>query len=66
LYGGYKLFLSKDSFEVMGVDYGISPFRIDILLFSKSIYFGAKTTRMEPNDKVKLREVFRLSCLPLD
>jgi len=36
----YKLFLSKDWFEVMRVDCSIANillFRIDILLFSKSI-----------------------------
>ena len=40
----------------MKVDYSIvsiPPFRIDILLSSKSIQFGAKMTRMEPNDKVE-------------
>jgi len=40
LYGGCKLFLSEDGFEVVRVDCGmasISPFRIDIPLSSESI-----------------------------
>ena len=54
--------LSKDWFEVVRVDYEIAsipPFRIDIPLSSKSIWFGVKTTRIKPNDKVELREVLR-------
>ena len=38
-YGGYKLFLSEDWFEVVRVDCGIasiSPFRVDVLLSSSS------------------------------
>jgi len=52
----------------MEVDCGIAsipPFRIDILPFSKSIWFGAKMTRIEPNNKVKLREILRPLYLPL-
>jgi len=63
------LFLSEDGFEVVRVDCSIAsilPFRINILLSSESIWFGAKMTRMEPNDKIELRKVLRLSCLPLD
>ena len=59
---GYKLFLSEGWFEVVRVDCGIASilsFRIDILLFSESIQFGVKTTRIGPNDKVKLREILR-------
>ena len=61
------MFLSEDWFKVVRVDCSIASiplFRIDVPLSSKSIWFGAKTTRTEPDDKVKLREVFRLPCLP--
>jgi len=57
------LFLSEDRLEVMKVDCGIAsipPFRIDIPSSSESIWFGAKTTRMEPDDKVELEEVLGL------
>jgi len=67
-YGGCKLFLSEDRFEVVRVDCGIAsipPFRIDVLLSSESIWFGAKMTRAEPDDKVELGEVLRPLCLPL-
>ena len=60
MYRGYKLFLSEDRFEVMRVDCGIASillFRIDISLSSKSIQFGAKMTRLEPDDKIELGEV---------
>ena len=43
------MFLSKDWFEVIRVDYSIAsipPFRINILLFSESIWFDAKITRI--------------------
>ena len=53
----------------MKVDCGIASillFRIDILLFSKIIQFGAKTIRMEPDDKIELRKIFGPLCLPLD
>ena len=59
-YGGYKLFLSKDRLKVVKVDCGvvsIPPFRIDVPSFSKSVQFGAQTTKAEPDDKVKLEEV---------
>jgi len=68
LYGGCKLFLSEDRFEVVRVDCGIAsipPFRIDILLSSESIRFGAETTKAEPNDKVKLEEILGPLHLPL-
>jgi len=61
--------LSEDWFKAKRVDCGvasISLFRIDILLSSESIWFGAKITRTEPDDKVELREVLRLLHLPLD
>jgi len=60
--------LSEDGFEVVRIDCGIASiplFRIDIPLSSKSIQFGAKTTRMESDDKVELREVLRPLYLPL-
>ena len=50
LYRGHKLFLSEDWFEVVKV-------KINILLPSKSVWFGAKTTRMESNNKIELREI---------
>ena len=42
----------------------ISPFRIDIPLFSKSIQFCAKMTMAEPDDKVELGKVLGLPYLP--
>ena len=68
MYRGYKLFLSEDRFEVVKVDCDITsipPFRINVLLSSESIQFGAETTRVEPDDKVELGEVLRLPYLPL-
>jgi len=62
------LFLSEDSFEVVRVDYGIAsipPFKIDVLSFSESIWFGAEMTRVEPDDKVELEEVLGPPYLPL-
>ena len=61
--------LGEDWFEVVRVDCGIAsipPFKIDIPLSSESIQFGTKMTRMEPNDKVELREVLGPLHLPLD
>jgi len=55
-YRGYKLFLSEDKFEVVRVDCGIANipfFRIYIPLSSESVWFGAKITRIKPDDKVK-------------
>ena len=57
------MFLSEDGLEVVRVDCGVAsilPFRIDILLSSESIWFGAKTTRAEPDNKVELGEVLGL------
>ena len=68
MYRGCKLFLSEDRFEVVRVDCGIAsipPFRINITSSSESIWFGAETTRVEPDDKVELGEVLRPLCLPL-
>ena len=67
LYRGCKLLLSEDWFEVRRVNCSIasiSSFRVDILLSSKSIWFGAKITIAEPDDKVELREVLRPLHLP--
>ena len=61
------MFLSEDGLEVVRVDCGIASiplFRIDIPSSSESIWFGAKTTRAEFNDKVELREVLGLLYLP--
>jgi len=58
----------KDGFEVVKVDCGIAsipPFKIYILLSSKSIWFGAKITRTEPDDKIELKEILRPLYLPL-
>ena len=66
-YGGCKLFLSKDRLEVVRVDCGVAsipPFRINIPLSSESIWFCAKMTRVESNDKVELGEVLRPPRLP--
>ena len=55
MYGNYKLFLNKDWFEVIRVDYSVASifsFRVDISLSSESIQFSVKTTRIESNDKV--------------
>ena len=63
------MFLSEDRLEVVRVDCGIAsipPFRIDIPLSSESIWFCAKITRIEPNNKVKLGEVLRPLHLPPD
>jgi len=68
-YRGCMLFLDEDWFEVVRVDYGvtsISSFRIDIPPSSESIQFDIKTTRIEPDNKVELREVLRPLCLLLD
>ena len=62
LYRDCKLFLSEDGLEVLRVDCGVAsipPFRIDVLLSSESIQFGAEITRVEPNDKVELGEILR-------
>ena len=56
------MFLSKDWFEVVGVDCGVAsipPFRINVPLSSQSIQFDTKTTRMESDDKIELREILR-------
>ena len=68
MYRGYKLFLSEDGLEVVRVDCGVASipfFWIDILLSSKSVWFGAKMTKVESDDKVELGEVLGPLCLPL-
>jgi len=50
------------------VDYGIASiplFEIDVILSSESVWFGAKMTRIKPDDKVELKEVFRPPHLSL-
>jgi len=52
----------------MKVDCGVASiffFRIDVPPFSKSMWFGAKITRIEPDNKIELREVLRLLYLSL-
>ena len=69
LYRGCKLFLSEDGLKVVRVNCGIasiSPFGIDIPLSSESVWFGAKMTRMELDDKVKLRKILGPPYLLLD
>jgi len=61
--------LSEDELEVVRVDCSVASipsFRIDVPSFSESIWFGAKITRAEPNDKVELGEVLRPPHLPSD
>jgi len=68
LYKDHKLLLSEDWFEVVRVDCSIASiplFRIDILLSSESIQFDTKITRIEPDNKIELREILGLLCLPL-
>ena len=62
------MFLSEDGLEVVRVDCGVASipfFWIDILLSSKSVWFGAKMTKVESDDKVELGEVLGPLCLPL-
>jgi len=64
---GCKLFLSENGLEVVRIDYGVASipsFRIDIPSSSESIWFGAETTRVEPDDKVELEEVLGPLHLP--
>ena len=60
------MFLSEDRFEVVRIDYGVASiplFRINIPLSSESIWFCAKMTRVESDNKVELREVLRPLCV---
>jgi len=60
--------LSENGLKVVRVDCDIASillFRIDIPSFSESIWFCAKTTRAEPNDKIELGEVLGPLHLPL-
>ena len=55
----HDLSLSKNRFEVVRVDCSVASillFKIDILLFGKSIQFGTKMTRIESNNKVELKK----------
>jgi len=54
--------LSEDWFEVVEVDCSIAS----IPFFRVNIWFGTKTTRIKPGDKVELREILRPPYLPLD
>jgi len=68
LYGGHKLFLSEDWFEVVKVNCGIAsilPFIIDVLSSSESVQFSVKITRIELDNKVELREVLKSLYLSL-
>ena len=61
------MFLSKDGLEVVRVDCGVAStplFRIDVPSSSKSIQFGVKMTRAEPDHKVVLEEVLGPLHLP--
>jgi len=61
--------LSEDGFEVVKIDcsiVSILSFRIDVLLSSESIQFGVKMTKIKPDNKIELREILGLPCLPLD
>lgn len=52
--------------KVVRIDRSIANiflFKINILLFSKSIRLIPKLTRIEADDKMELEEVFILSCL---
>ena len=44
----------------------ILPFKINILLSSKSVGFGSKSTRVEVDNKVELEKKFELLCLLVD
>jgi len=60
--------LSENGLEVVRIDCDVAnipPFRIDTPPPSKSIWFGAKITRMKPDDKVELRKILGPLCLPL-
>ena len=62
------MFLSKDRLEVIRVDCGVAsipPFRIDVPLFSESIWFCAETTRAEPDNKIELGKILGPPHLPL-
>ena len=63
------MLLSEDEFEVVRIDCiiaSIPPFRINVLLSIESIRFDTKTTKIEPDDKIKLGEILEIPCLPLD
>ena len=52
----------------MRVNCGIASiplFRVNVPSSSKSIQFDIKITRTESDNKIELREILRLLCLPL-
>jgi len=58
--------MSKDWTEVVRINRSVANillFRIDVLPSSKSIGLGSELTRTEVNDKIKLEQIFGLSCL---
>ena len=63
-----KLFIGENGSEVMWVDGSIvtiSPFWVDIPMSSQRVRLSTQTTRMEADDKVKLREEFRPTSLSM-
>jgi len=69
LYESYKLFIDKNWFKVIKVGHDVTNilcFRVDIPLFSSSIWFSTKMSRAKPNNKIGLEEVFGLPCLSTD
>ena len=60
------MFLDKNELEVVRVDCGIASiplFRIDVPPSSENVQFGAKITRIEPDNKIELRKILGLLCL---
>jgi len=65
---GHKLFMNKNQFEFIRINHtiaGISSFRIDILLSSKSIQFDVKITWTKLDNKMKLWEILGLVYLSM-
>ena len=61
------MFLSEDRLKVVRVDCGIASiplFKIDVPSSSESIWVGAETTRVEPDNKIELEEILGPLCLP--
>ena len=66
--GQCQLFGSETGLVVLRIDSGIVAiplFKIDIPLSSKGIGLGSKFSRMETNNEVESREVFRPTCLSM-
>ena len=58
--------MNENQFEVVRVNCGIasiSLFRVNIPLFSKSIWFGTEIIWAELDNKIKLQEVLKLPSL---